>query len=104
MTHMPLTNSAWEKNLRLQTAANGGNSLRKGDAGTHVAILRKNLEAVGFERSLEPTNFYGASTADSYYQTTWREAPRNPDAYPHFAYQVTTGKQNFRAWGGTGAP
>jgi hypothetical protein len=64
MLAMPLTNSAWEKNFRLQAATTGGNPVPKGDRGRHVAILRKNLEAVGFERSLEPSDFYGPSTAD----------------------------------------
>jgi peptidoglycan hydrolase-like protein with peptidoglycan-binding domain len=62
MLAMPLTNPAWEKNFRLQAATTGGNPVPKGDRGTHVAILRKNLEAVGFERTLEPIDFYGAST------------------------------------------
>jgi peptidoglycan hydrolase-like protein with peptidoglycan-binding domain len=63
MLAMPLTNPAWEKNFRLQAATTGGNPVPKGDRGTHIAILRKNLEAVGFERTLEPTDLYGASTA-----------------------------------------
>lgn len=61
---MPLTNKAWQKNFRLQAATTGGNPIRKGDTGKHIEILRRNLEAVGFERSLEKTDFYGASTAD----------------------------------------
>src|SRR5262249_28068189 len=60
---MPLTNSAWGKNFRLQAATTGGNPVAKGDRGLHIAILRNALEAVGFERTLEPTDFYGASTA-----------------------------------------
>jgi len=60
---MPLTNSAWGKNFRLQAATTGGNPVPKGDRGSHIAILRQNLEAVGFERTLEPIDFYGASTA-----------------------------------------
>lgn len=60
---MPLTNAAWQKNFRLQAATTGGNPVRKGDTGTHVGILRRNLEAIGFERSLEKIDFYGASTA-----------------------------------------
>jgi hypothetical protein len=60
---VPLTNSAWQKNFRLQAATTGGNPVRKGETGTHIAILRSNLQAVGFERSLEKMDFYGASTA-----------------------------------------
>jgi hypothetical protein len=59
-----LTSPAWERNFRLQAATTGGNPVPKGDRGRHIAILRKNLEAIGFERSLEPSDFYGPSMAD----------------------------------------
>jgi hypothetical protein len=38
------------------------------------------------------------SYRDGYYGMTWRQAPRNPDAYAHFAYQIAAGKQNFGPW------
>jgi peptidoglycan hydrolase-like protein with peptidoglycan-binding domain len=58
-----LTNPTWVTNVILQAATAGGDPVRTGDVGPQVAILRKNLETIGFERTLEPIDFYGASTA-----------------------------------------
>lgn len=60
---MPLTHAAWKRNFRLQAATTGGNPVKQGETGVHVEVLRGVLEGMGFERTLEPRNFYGSSTA-----------------------------------------
>lgn len=59
---MPLTNPAWQWNGRLASATVGGRPLNYGDSGPPVQILRGVLERMGFERTLEPVDFYGDST------------------------------------------
>ncbi len=60
---MPLTNPLWKGSFRLQAATAGGNPLKQGETGAHVDLLRQALEWAGFERTLEPMDFYGLYTA-----------------------------------------
>ena len=61
---MPLTNPAWQWNPRLASATVGGRPLTRGDTGLPVQIMRQNFERVGFERTLEPQDFFGDSTVN----------------------------------------